>query len=71
MGNFCRPRSGSSWPKSVRIHADPDPKHWLPLNAFTLIGLGGRWELWHGAGPGHLWAGGRLDLHHLTRRPTE
>ncbi len=28
VGHFCPPRSVSSRPKSMRIHSDPDPKHW-------------------------------------------
>jgi hypothetical protein len=27
-GLICPPGYGSSRPKSMRIHADPDPKHW-------------------------------------------
>jgi len=29
VGHLCPPGPGSSGPKSMRIHADPDPKHWF------------------------------------------
>jgi hypothetical protein len=36
-GHFCSPGSGSSRPKPVRIHVDPDPypQHW-PKNSFSV-----------------------------------